>query len=87
MPRYMIVQADEDGNPISWLDKQDTECVENDELEQVMEDHGVTRFMDEVPKEYGGNPYFWSTGDALLLRVEIMRVRPKETVTRWMLES
>jgi hypothetical protein len=79
MKRYVLVKSDEDGNPMSWIQAGDL-----DDIVQLMEDYGIKRFMDDVPNDT--DPNYWARGDALLLEVRVLRVRPKEVVTAWTVE-
>jgi hypothetical protein len=74
-----VVKGDEDGNPLSWL-----QPGAMDDIAQLMEDYGIKRFMDDVPDK--SDPNYWNDGEALLLEVRILRVRPKEVVTAWAVE-
>lgn len=78
---YVIVKVDEDGNPLSWITPDHLE-----DISELMEDYGITRFMDSLPDERDRDPSYWHDGQALLLEVRVLRVRPKEVVQSWTIE-
>lgn len=75
---YALIQADEDGDPIRWLDARDVQ-----DIGQLMEDHGVTELLDELPPEDSRDPSYWHDGVAMLVEIRVLKVRPKERVTNW----
>lgn len=77
--RYALIKGDEDGNPVSWLDASEVE-----DIAALMENYSISRFMDDVPEE--PNPNYWTDGEALLLEVRVLKVRPKEVVTSWAID-
>lgn len=77
--RYALIKGDEDGNPICWLD--DGEVAD---IAALMKNYSVKQFMDDVPDQ--ADPNYWSDGEALLLEVRVLKVRPKEVVTSWQID-
>jgi hypothetical protein len=68
-PKYVLVQPSEDG-PITFLES----------LDDVLDDpggFGIDTFLTEVPDNQ--DPNYWEEGDALLLSVEVVKVKVKAT--------
>lgn len=86
--RYLLIQGDEDGNPLRWLSVREV-----DDIPTLMEDHGIKHFVDDVPTEQIGSlaraidPNYWPEGQALLLEVKVVRVKPVEVVTSYAIET
>lgn len=76
MKQYILIMGDEDGNPIKWL-------LDNDikDIGQLMEDYGVTKWLDKLPDN--NDPNYWEMGWAMLLEVEIKTPKPKTVVKEW----
>jgi hypothetical protein len=74
----MLIQSDEDGNPVRWLKPEQIADIEG-----LMEDYGIKRFVDEIDES---DPSYWSDGRAMLFEVRLLRVRPKKIVTSWTVE-
>lgn len=81
MKRYILIKGDEDGNPVKWLDPGEINAIA-----QLREDYSIEEFMNDVPPAGERNPSYWRDGIGLLLEVRVLRVRPKETVTEWVVE-
>lgn len=81
MTRWLLVKGDEDGNPITWLDEDDLERL----LGNPEEEHGVTRFLAEVPELL--DPNYWPDGYAVLLKAEIVVPKPVEVVKKWSVDQ
>ena len=75
MDEYILIQANEDGEPITWLSRDEV----NDMLKNP-EDYGVKRFIKSAVQD---DPNYWKEGDSMLLKVEILM--PKEVITKYVL--
>lgn len=83
MTRFLLIQPDEDGNPIRWLDQ--------DDMDELMADpkgsYGVTKFLTAWPERghpsAGSDPAYWPEGWALLLQANIVTLEPEEVVVRY----
>jgi len=75
MKQYILIQANEDGNPITFLDNV------NDVLESP-EDHGVKVFLSSLPENT--DPNYWEYGQAILAEIKILS--PKVIATAFELE-
>ncbi len=76
MKRYILIQPDEDGNPIRWLSE-----AEVKDIKQLMEDYGVDKFITSVPEP--SDPNYWDERTAMLLEVEIKDVVPVKVVEQY----
>lgn len=65
MHLWILIQASEDGNPVSYLTTRDVE-----ELLQDPAAYGVRKFLSEVPQEKDAN--YWQRGEALLFHAELI---------------
>lgn len=65
MHMWILVQASEDGNPVSYLTTRDVE-----ELLQDPQAYGVKKFLAELPQET--DPNYWQEGEALLFHAELI---------------
>lgn len=79
MSKYILIQPDEDGNPITWLDDNEVE-----DLIQLKEDYGVKEFLTKLPENK--DPNYWEEGQVLLLEVEIKKVVPVKVVEKYELK-
>lgn len=83
---YLLIQPDEDGNPIRWLSETDVA-----DLEQLMRDHSIERFLNNWPKYSDGSfktdPNYWEEGDAMLMEAKLLKVKPVEVVKKWKIED
>lgn len=61
----MLIQPDEDGNPVRFLDQQKL-----DNLLANPADYGIKRFLPEIPTDMDTN--YWLDGTALLVSVELI---------------
>lgn len=60
---YVMFMTNEDGNFFTFFDE--------DELQDLLdnpEEHGINKFLDEMPKE--GNMYYWPEGHAVLFEIK-----------------
>lgn len=71
--RFALIQGDEDGNPIRYLD--DTELSD---INQLMQDYGVTEWVDKHD-----DPNYWDEGEAMLVRITCINPVPKKVVSEW----
>ena len=76
MKKYILIQPNEDGNPIYWLEDKEIE-----DIMELKEDYGIKRFLEKVPEN--SNPNDWEEGDALLLEVEIKVPKPVKIVEKY----
>lgn len=65
--RWALLRPDEDGNPVKWLSSES-------ELRELLADPeawGIREFVhiDDKPTR---DPAYWNTGDAMLMRVEVV---------------
>jgi len=69
MKNYILIQASEDGEPVSLLSEKDME-----EMLKNPEDYGVDRFLDTWPIDSvgGTSPAYWPSGDALLMECRVI---------------
>jgi hypothetical protein len=64
--KYLLVQPNEDGNPLSFLDEQ--------QLQRILdnpESYGITDFRNQLP--LNEDPNYWEDGTALLLKFEVLK--------------
>lgn len=72
-PEYILIRADEDGNPIRWLDQDALAGLLADPSEA-----GIERFLDGLPinGDFGAStkndPGYWGDHVGLLLKVEVV---------------
>lgn len=65
MHTWILVQANEDGSPVSYLTTRDVE-----ELLQDPAAYGVKKFLSQLPQETDAN--YWQSGEALLFHAELI---------------
>ena len=65
--RYLLLQGDEDGRQVHWVDSE-----ELDDIKGFMEENRIREFFDDVPEER--DPNCWGVDKALLLEVTVKRV-------------
>lgn len=63
MKNYLLLQPDEDGNPVSFLEPRE---VEN--IKQLMEDYSIDTWRENFKET---NPQYWDEGEAMLIEYEI----------------
>lgn len=71
---------DEDGNPLRVLSDGEVK-----DIKELMQDHSIEQFLGDWPEEK--DPSYWKNGDALLLETRVVRVKPREIVQSWELET
>ena len=76
MKKYILIQPDEDGNPITWLQSEELENIHD-----FMIDYGIKKFLDHLPAEQ--DPQYWEDGEAMLLEVEIKQIVPVKVVEKY----
>lgn len=79
MSKYLLIQPDEDGNPITVLDAEETK-----DINQFKKDYGIEKFLDDWPEET--DPNYWNEGEALLLEARVVKVKPVKIIEGWELE-
>lgn len=77
MSDYILLQPDEDGNPVTWV-----ETPELEDIKHFMEDYGITEFITDFP-DGEKDPNYWGEGQAMLLSVNVKRVVPVEVATKF----
>lgn len=77
MSKYMLIQSDEDGNPIRWLDDDDLK-----DITSLMENYGVKEWIEEFSEST-----YWGEDKAMLLKVEVANPIPTKVVQKWELPS
>lgn len=68
---WILLQPDEDGNPVRVLD--------DDELQELLdnpEEHGIQRFLDGEFLDINTDANYWHEGDAILLKAEVVIPQP-----------
>lgn len=71
--QYLLIQGSEDGEPCTFLK----------DVEDVLEspaDYGIEKFLTSIPDK---DPNYWHHGDALLLKIEVLK--PAVVATRFKL--
>lgn len=73
MSKYLLIQSDEDGNPIRWLAAEELQDVG-----QLMEDYGVQEWVSDM-----SDPNYWGEGKAMLIKYEIANPKPVKVIDKW----
>jgi hypothetical protein len=77
--RYLLIKANEDGEPCTFLDKDELLYL----LKDPIESYGIRKFLKEIPEEK--NVQYWEEDQALLLEFKIIKVKP--VTTSWEIEK
>lgn len=72
---YLLIQPDEDGNPLRWITQEQVQ-----DIKQLMEDYGISNWLYDDPIT---DPNYWGEGNAMLLSVNVLKIIPVETVTKY----
>ena len=73
MADYILIQPDENGNPIMFLHNEE-------ELERFLSEpgeYGVEEFLDSIPNNE--DPNYWKTGTAVLAEIKILKLKTVAT--------
>lgn len=76
MKQYLLIQPYKKSDSLKWLKEEDLS-----DINQLMRDRNIEKFLNELPKE--PDPFYWEEGDAILLEVKILKVKPVEIVEKW----
>lgn len=80
MKNYLLLIPDEDGNPIRLLGDEEIK-----DISQLKEEFGIKEFLDDWPETI--DPNYWGDGVAMLLKVKVLKVKPKKVVEKWTIED
>ena len=78
MTKYLLLIPSEDGEPVKWLEDDEAK-----DIKQLMEDYSIREFIDWVDKD----PMYFEEGQAMLIKAEVLKVRPKQVVESYEIEG
>jgi hypothetical protein len=75
--KYILIQPDEDGNPITWLSDEETR-----DITKLMEDYEIQEWVSDM-----SDPNYWGDGKAMLLKVKVANPKPVKVIDKWELPN
>jgi hypothetical protein len=79
MYKYILVHPDEDGNTTTFIESSEVE-----DIKMFMENYGIDELLDKIPDNK--DPQYWEEGKAMLLEIEIKKIKPVKIVEKYEIE-